>query len=176
LGLKRERLDSPLKPVATPSRLNAHWLSELHGEQGRLLARYHSPIDVDWEKHLFYICSPVSGLPFASLRRSGEWVGKIRNLAVAQPFETRGDPEEHRLRFDDHLFDGTAAALTSLKEMRVVCLPIRQPNVDGDGWDWEEADRSSLIRHGWGHVAIEAYLSEKSAAVETRRIGSEILL
>lgn len=184
LGLKpkRERIQRLLKPVATPSVFHAQWPTD-PVELGHNPPTDGPPIDIDWDNDLFYICSPESGLPFASLRRRGDWVGKIQKLAIAQPFETpttalnRPSPAAPRalenvrhFRFNATILEDTLSAFGSLREMSVVCLPPASLSMT-DAQD-EEYDVSSdgFVRDESGFVPFGDYLKQKSG-VENRRLG-----
>lgn len=197
----RERLRNMLQPLTTPSIFHREWpmipaewsWRQHHQEHGGVMM---PPVDVDWANDLIYICSPASGLPFASFWRGhGGWASKIQRLALALPFETittamaRPHPTIPRNLVVPSTFGFNANTLgrmfdvfTSLKEILVVSLPPSIPvassmadqpmvahdndNVDDD----EDGNDDDIKRDEWGFITFSDYLKQKHG-VENRRFS-----
>lgn len=182
LGLKpkRERIQRPLNPIASPSIFHARWPTDPAGLDDNA-PKHVSPIDVDWTDDLFYICSPSSGLPFASFKRRGSWVRRIQKLALAQPFDTpttamdRVSPETPRstqnlsyLRFTDMTIEETIRTFESVRELSVVCLPSSQLAATDEQDEEHGTSNKSMSRDEFGFTLFGEYLKQK-AGVENRR-------
>lgn len=147
----RERLRNMLQPLPTPSIFHREWPTQPTEWKSKSRSRRQHqqehggvmmpPVDVDWANDLIYVCSPASGLPFASFWRGhGDWASKIQRLALAQPFETpttamarprptipRDDVEPSTFRFNANTLGQMFDVFTGLKEILIVSLPPSIP-------------------------------------------------